>query len=276
MRYEKIDKKIIIYEPTDFNVLQILNSGQIFRYVIDGDSAVVCSIDKCAHLFTYSDRIEIESKDIDYFEEFFDLETNYGEIKKILKNDIFLAKAVDFGYGIRILKNDAYEMLVSFIISANNNIGRIKKSIEHLCSKFGKNMGEYYAFPTLKELKSATIQDYTDAGLGYRASQMYDTIQKLTEQSIEDLKNMTREDALAYLISLKGIGEKVANCIMLFGLGFNDVFPVDTWINKVYNTLTNTESKDRKKISRELSARYGEFSGIAQQYFFYYFRSGGS
>lgn len=272
MKIEKSYNKIIIENPQDFNVVQTLNCGQIFRFTIDGNTAYVYSKDKQCVINFDSEKIEINACDTDYFYHFFDLDRDYSTIKNTLKKDVFLRSAVDYGYGIRIINNDAYEMLVSFIISANNNIKRIKNSIEYLCSHFGKNMGKYYAFPTLDELKKATVEDFKKAGLGYRAEQMYETVQKLTVQNIEHLKTMSQNQQFEFLVSLKGIGEKVANCIMLFGLGIKDVFPVDTWINKVYNKLTNTITTDRKKITRELTARYGELSGFAQQYFFYYFR----
>lgn len=189
-----------------------------------------------------------------------------------MRKDEFLKSAVDYGSGIRIINNDAYEIIISFIISANNNIKRIKNSIEYLCSHYGKNMGMYYAFPTLEELKKVSIQDYRNAGLGYRAEQMFDTVQTLTDEDIESLKKKNKDEQFKFLLSLKGVGEKVANCIMLFGLGVKDVFPVDTWINKVYNNLTNTNTTDRKKITKELTDRYKDLSGFAQQYFFYYYR----
>ena len=263
---------MLIKGTEDFNVIQTLNCGQIFRYVIDGDTAVVYSKDKKALLSWTNDTIEITSKDIDYFYHFFDLSRDYSVIKSTLKNDEFLAPAVEYGYGIRILNNDAFEMIVSFIISANNNIKRIKNSIEYLCKKFGEKIDDYHAFPTLSALKKATISDYEDAGLGYRAEQMHDTIQRLTERDILYLQQADKDEKMKFLLSLKGVGEKVANCIMLFGLGVRDVFPVDTWINKVYNHLTGFENNDRKKITRELTARYKDLSGFAQQYFFYYFR----
>lgn len=263
---------LLIKGTEDFNVIQTLNCGQIFRYVIDGDTAVVYSKDKKALLSWTNDTIEITSKDIDYFYHFFDLSRDYSVIKSTLKNDEFLAPAVEYGYGIRILNNDAFEMIVSFIISANNNIKRIKNSIEYLCKKFGEKSDDYHAFPTLSALKKATISDYEDAGLGYRAEQMHDTIQRLTERDILYLQQADKDEKMKFLLSLKGVGEKVANCIMLFGLGVRDVFPVDTWINKVYNHLTDSENNDRKKITRELTARYKDLSGFAQQYFFYYFR----
>ena len=272
MKYTKTKNLITVFDTQDFNVIQTLNCGQIFRYSLDGETAIVYSKDKCAKLTTLKNKILIETKDTDYFENFFDLQRDYSKIKKQLKHDDFLRDAVEFGYGIRILNNDVYEMIISFIISANNNIGRIKKSIEFLCKQFGKNMGEYFAFPTLQELKRATVQDYISAGLGYRADQMFETVQKLSEQDINNLKQMDKTQQFNFLVSLKGIGEKVANCVLLFGLGVKDVFPVDTWINKVYNKLTNTTTQDRKKITKELTERYGNLSGFAQQYFFYYFR----
>ena len=272
MQYKIEKNKIIIEDLSQFNINHILDCGQIFRYEIKGNQATVCSLDKFAKVFTYADKVEILTEDAEYFVNFFDLKTDYNIIKKQLKKDKFLSSAVDYGCGIRILKNDFFEMIVSFIISANNNISRIKKSIQYLCETFGNNKGTYFAFPTLNELKNGTVLDFKNAGLGYRAEQLYETIQNLTNQQLETVKTKSREEQFNFLVSLKGIGEKVANCVMLFGLGQMDSFPVDTWINKVYNKLTNTTSTDRKKITKELTQRYGNLSGYAQQYFFYYFR----
>ena len=272
MKIKKEKDRLIILDTQDFDVVQTLNCGQIFRFVINGNEALVYSKDKCAKINWDKNKIEINTKDIDYFYNFFDLNTDYSKIKKTLKKDELLSSAIDYGAGIRIINNDAYEILISFIISANNNIKRIKNSIEYLCSHFGKNMGNYYAFPTLDELKKATIKDYKNAGLGYRAEQMYETVQKLEIKDFNRLIKMPKDEQYKFLLSLKGIGEKVANCIMLFGLGVKDVFPVDTWINKVYNNITNTKTTDRKKITKELTNKYKELSGYAQQYFFYYYR----
>ena len=266
------NNKIIIKDLSQFNIVQILECGQIFRFKIKDDCALVFSLDKFAKIKTYNNRVEIKTDDVEYFVNFFDLKTDYNQIKSMLKKDMFLSSAVDYGYGIRILKNNFFEMLVSFIISANNNISRIKKSIQFLCEKFGENKGKYFAFPTLQKLKKATVQDYKNAGLGYRAEQLHFTIQNLTQNQIDNICNLSTEEQYKFLVSLKGVGEKVANCVMLFGLGVINSFPVDTWINKVYNKLTNTISTDRKKITKELSLRYGNLSGYAQQYFFYYFR----
>lgn len=272
MKYIKEKNSIKILDLEDFNIVQILECGQIFRFVIDGNFAVVFSKDKKAEIETLEKEVIIKTKDVDYFENFFDLKTDYSKIKQVLQKDEFLSSAIDYGKGIRILNNDSYEIIISFIISANNNIGRIKKSIEYLCVHFGTNMGDYFAFPTLTQLKVATVQDFKNAGLGYRSEQMYETVKSLTENDLVNLKTLDKEEQFKFLISLKGIGEKVANCIMLFGLGVKDVFPVDTWINKVYNKLTNSTETNRAKITKELTTRYKNLSGYAQQYFFYYFR----
>lgn len=272
MKIEKQNNKITIINPQDFDIVQTLNCGQIFRYVIDGNSAVVFSQDKMVKISFEPNKIEIETPDTDYFYHFFDLGTDYGKIKKQLALDPLLSPAINFGGGIRIINNTCFEMLISFIISANNNIKRIKKSIEILCSRFGVNMGEYFAFPTMQALKTATVQDFIDAGLGYRAQQMYDTVQMLTPEYIAQIEAADNKTKMQLLTALKGVGEKVANCIMLFGLGVKNVFPVDVWINKVYNHIFNKHETDRGKITKELTCRYGELSGYAQQYFYYYYR----
>ncbi len=296
MKYIKINNKIIIEDLTQFNVEQILDCGQIFRYFIKGNVAEVISTNKYAKVITYDTRVEIESDDIEYFEHFFDLNRDYDAIKKSLENDEFLAPCIKYGYGIRILNQNLFEMIISFIVSANNNIKRIKNSLNALSHKFGdkksvclsndnikhlsdsplsryqSNKIEYYAFPTLEQLKCATVDDFAKAGLGYRAEYMYDTIQRLTQKDLDDFGNLSQDEKLKFLLSLKGVGEKVAHCILLFATHDTTRFPVDTWINKVYNDLTNTTSTNRKAISRELTNRYGSLSGYAQQYFFYYYR----
>jgi len=275
MKYKKINNKIIIEDLSQFNIKHILDCGQIFRYTIDENVAEVISTNKHAKIFTNDKHVEIQTDDIEYFENFFDLNNDYNKIKHELKSDKFLADAINYGYGIRILNQNLFEMIVSFIISANNNIKRIKNSLNLISEKFGTKMNNYFAFPTLHQLKQATIDDYKNFGLGYRAEYMYDTIQKLTQNDLDNFCNLTTEDRIKFLLSLKGVGEKVAHCILLFATHDTSLFPVDTWINKVYNDLTNTNSTNRKAISKELTNKYGNLSGYAQQYFFYYYRENG-
>lgn len=272
MKYKKLKGKIIIEDLTEFNINQILDCGQIFRYWINGNEAQVVSTDKFATIRTYKSYAEIITKDVDYFENFFDLKNDYNEIKNKLKADKFLTPYIEFGYGIRILHQDLFEMIVSFIISANNNIKRIKNSLNKLSEKFGKNMGEYFAFPTLNEFKKASVQDYINAGLGYRAEQLHTTIQKLTDADLIKFRLLNFDEQVKFLLSLKGVGKKVADCILLFAMGYTNQFPVDTWINKIYNKLYNTNCEDRAIISKILTEKYGDLSGYAQQYFYYYYR----
>lgn len=295
MKYSKSKNKITVHDLSQFNIEQILDCGQIFRYYIHNSNvAEVVSMDKYAIIFSYKDRVEIATEDVDYFINFFDLDRDYNIIKQSLEYDEFLSPCIDFGYGIRILNQNLFEMIVSFIISANNNIKRIKNSLNFISKKFGTkkkinlaldidinqsplcendDVSYYYAFPTLEQLKIATVQDYIEAGLGYRAEHMYETIQNLTSKKLEDFKLLNSKQQYEFLLSLKGVGEKVAHCILLFAMHQADVFPVDTWINKVYNDLTKSVVTNRKLISKELTDRYKELSGYAQQYFFYYYRS---
>lgn len=296
MKCIKSKDKIEIIGLEEFNINQIFDCGQIFRYQIIDNEAIVVSKNHFASIKTNNDNVQITTKDLEYFERFFDLQTNYTKIKETLKKDEVLRPCCDFGYGIRLLKQDLFEMIVSFIVSANNNIKRIKNSLNYLAKNFGdkiyldksfkqflledkvglvefeNNKYFYYAFPTLEQLKKASVEDFVKAGLGYRAEQMYKTIQYLSQEDIDNFVNLSVEEQYKFLLSLCGVGDKVANCIMLFTKSNMKSFPVDTWINKVYNHLTKTDTQDRKKIEKELTDRYGELSGYAQQYFFYFYR----
>ena len=187
---------------------------------------------------------------------------------KLEYSKIKLDKNLDKGnskvFNEKLLKSDVVENL-------SNEVGFVNIEDSPLC-EVKNGVIEYYAFPTLDQLKRATVKDYVEAGLGYRAEYMYDTIQKLTHQDLKDFEKLGSDEKLQFLLNLKGVGEKVAHCILLFACHDTTRFPVDTWINKVYNDLTNTNSTNRKLISKELTSRYGNLSGYAQQYFFYYYR----
>lgn len=272
MKYKKLKNIIEIDDLSEFNIKQILECGQIFRFNIKDNCGYVLSKDKRADFEKIDGKLIIRTDDVDYFEEFFDLRTDYSKIKIELYRHEFLREAVMFGGGIRILKNDLFEMIVSFIISANNNIKRIKNSIEQICENFGEKKQDYYAFPTLQQLKKATVEDFEKMGLGYRSNQLYSTLQTLTNDQIEQIKTMSANSVKTELIKLKGIGPKVANCIMLFGLSITNTFPVDTWINKVYNKVYKTNETNREKIELEMIEKLKNLAGYAQQYLFYYFR----
>ncbi len=270
----KIEKnKIIILSKNDFCPEHILECGQIFSYIKTNYGYNVFSGEKCAKIIENNGKITIETNELEYFVNFFDLNTNYSDIKlNLIKKHNFLTKAITFGSGIRILKQDIFETIISFIVSANNNIKRIKKILFGIREKYGKNMGEYHAFPTYAELKNASVEDFKHLGAGYRAEYLYKAVRQLENEDLNSWKNLSTEKLNQKLLSLMGVGQKVADCIMLFAFAKKDVFPVDTWIEKVYCTYFE-DCHDRKKIRQNLTNLFGSFSGYAQQYLFYSQRS---
>ena len=216
---------------------------------------------------------------------YFDLNRDYEKIKlELSKIDDNLKTSIKYGNGIRILNQDLWETIISFIISANNNIPRIKGIINRISQKYGKeivyNNKSYYTFPTPEELSKASVEDLRNVGLGFRDIRVYKTTQKIynKEFDLEKLQqekdtNIIREK----LLTLDGVGPKVADCIILFStLKRFDVFPIDVWVRRVMNELyiknadeTKVNKKDIEQLARE---KYGNLAGIAQQYLFFWKR----
>ena len=280
MEYKITNDKIIIKNCCDFNIKHILECGQVFRYKLIGDDYVVYSKDKCATVKQLNQQncIEIITKDVEYFENYFDLKNDYSLIKKHLVNNTnnsdIMQKVTDFGNGIRILKQDSFEMIISFVISQNNNIKRIQASVEKLSKSFGTNMGDYFAFPTPKQLLCATEEYYKSFGLGYRSKYLVEVVKAFQNFDYDNFAKLSITEQIQILTSVKGIGPKVADCILLFGFYQMKVFPVDTWIEKVFNQHFNIENLvlNRNQIREKLVELFGEYSGYAQQYLFYYQR----
>ena len=269
MKYIVKQDKIIVYSKEEFCPEHILECGQIFSYEKINDNYVVYSADKMAKIFEKQDCYEILTNQPEHFVDFFDLDSDYLNIKKELKNKHdFMQNVVDYGYGIRILKQDLFETIISFIVSANNNIKRIKKILFNIREKFGDKKDGYYAFPTAKQLAKATEEDFKNMGAGYRAKYLVETTKALQNIDLNQLRDLSTQDLNKWLLSLMGIGQKVADCIMLFGFSKQDVFPVDTWVEKVYCTYFK-EEHNRVKIRKELVNTFGNLSGYAQQYLFY-------
>ena len=215
---------------------------------------------------------------------YFDLNRNYSEIKeKLSKIDENVNLSIQYGEGIRILNQDLWETIISFIISANNNIPRIKGIIERLSQKYGKeikwNGEKYYTFPTPEELKKAEVQHFRELGTGFRDIRLYETTRMVLENKVvlKDLYNVDTLKAREELLTLSGVGPKVADCILLFSdLKRFDVFPIDVWVRRVMNELyiknpdeTKVNKKDIARIAKE---KFGDLEGLAQQYLFYWKR----
>lgn len=276
MKYVVNKDNIEVFDANTFEPESILTSGQLFRFgVLDNGTWWVNSgSDRAEIVKIDSNHYKILTSNPNFFVNYFDFLTNYDMILERLGKFEMLRPALDYGKGVRLLRQPLLEVIINFIISANNNIPRIRKSVTGLCEKFGSKTDWGYAFPTIEQLSQATEQDFTQLGCGYRAPYLVDTIKKLKDGNmLSSLKNAeSTEQARQILLSLKGIGPKVADCILLFGLNRYDVFPVDTWINKVYTDEFEGKETNRKKISQWFVDKFGADSGYCQQYLFYYKR----
>jgi len=273
MKYIEFDDYIEVTELDDFDIKQTLECGQVFRFKVQDFGYTVYSLNHKADIYCQNNTIKIFTKDKKYFINYFDFSRNYARIKSSLSENPMLKQAIKFGSGIRILNSDPLEMIISFIISQNNNIPRIKAIIEKICEGYGENMGDYYAFPTLDRLKTIPLDFFTNIKCGYRDKYLFETIAKLGDElNIDALYSMSTLDARKELMKLKGIGKKVAECILLFGYHKTDVFPTDTWVVQAYNKIYGTNEKDAIKISNHFVGLFGELSGFAQQYLYYQMR----
>ncbi len=267
----------------NFNLEQTLECGQCFNFerLYDG-SYVVIAYGKALHVKQIKNEltfINAKEEDIEkIWIPYFDLDNDYGIIKKsIIKADNNLKPIIDEYYGIHILKQDFIETLISFIISQNKNITNIKQIVRRICEKYGNKAGiiegkQYFSFPSLKVLKGISEQDFRDLRVGFRAPYLKDAVDKLASKEIVEkkLSNMSYDEAKEKLISIKGVGDKVANCVLLFGLGFTNAFPVDVWIKRIMEDLYFHEDTNKDIIEAFGKEKFGNYGGFAQQYLFIY------
>lgn len=284
----------VLKNPDSFNLEHIFECGQCFRWNKQEDNTYLGVAEK------YVIRLEKKNKDIifkgnktknskfknleEFVEYYFDLNTDYSKYKeKLSKVDNYLDESIKFGEGIRILKQDVWECIISFIISANNNIPRIKKIIERIALNYGEKIefegNTYYTFPTPEELSKASVEDLRNLGTGFRDKRIYNTTQIIlnNEKYIENLKQMkTTKQMKEKLLKLDGVGPKVADCILLFSLQRFDAFPIDVWVRRVMNDLyihNEDENKVNKKMIQKLAEeKFLGIPGMAQQYLFYWKR----
>ena len=214
---------------------------------------------------------------------YFDLQTSYSACNEtISRDDNVAAKAVEAGRGIRLLRQELFETVISFIISANNNIPRIKKCIARLCALCGEKLGtrcgkDYYAFPESESILAFSPDEIQElAGVGYRAPFIRQTASLFAEgtYSLKKLLDCGSPESLnKALLALPGVGEKVAGCVTLFAGLDRGAFPVDVWVERMCRELYGLDGLTRTALEKEMKSRFGENSGLAQQYLFYYIRS---
>lgn len=271
MKYEKQENGIFIIGKEDFIPKHILECGQIFRYEKDDEgNYVVYSKDMQAEIIERANGFFIKTDNVAYFEEFFNLKVDYADIKKqIVLKEPSLSSAIENARGLRILKGDLFEVLVSFIISANNNIKRIQLIINRLCEKLGEKRDGYFTFPTPQEFEKADESFFKSIGAGYRSGYLAEVKTAFDLLNKEDLSAMSDIELRNRLMKIKGVGPKVADCILLFAFNRKKIFPVDVWMERVYYENWGSEKISREKISKCLTERFQDLSGYIQQYMFY-------
>lgn len=282
-------EQYILENCNAFDMKHIFECGQCFRWNKQEDDSYIGVIkDRVIKVKKENDKFVFssnKSKELEIIvQKYFDLDRDYEKIKNTLSNiDENMKKSVEYGSGIRILNQDIWECIISFIISANNNIPRIKKIIENLSKEYGKKINfenkEYYLFPSPNELSKASVEDLRKLGLGFRDKRVYNTTKMIlnNEFNIDVLKNEKNTEVIREaLLKLDGVGEKVADCILLFAFNRFDVFPVDVWVRRVMNELyihLDDENKVNKKEIRKLAKeKFCGIEGLAQQYLFYWKR----
>lgn len=284
------EQKYIIKNCNTFELKDIFECGQCFRFNKQEDESYTGVVgNNVINVKKVDNEVHIKSVGQDNLEElvvnYFDLNRNYEQIKdKLSKIDENMQKSISYGKGIRILNQDLWETIISFIISANNNIPRIKGIIDRMSERYGKKIifegKEYYTFPTIDELSKASVEDLRALGLGFRDVRVYETtkIIKNKEIDLEQLKNEKDFNKVRNtLLTLPGVGPKVADCILLFStLKRWEAFPIDVWVRRVMNELyiknpdeTKVKKEEIEKIAYE---KFGNLAGIAQQYLFYWKR----
>ncbi len=269
-------KKIL---KNDINLKATLLSGQAFRIkeefdnsftVILNDRIVNIKEENEYLILNSNDEINLEEKVIEYL----DLNRDYNKINnQVLRKNPNIKNIVEYSKGYKILNQPDFEMLISYIISQNNSVKNISSSIEKLSRKYGKkilfNNKEYYLFPTFDELKDITDESLKECKVGFRSKYIINALNEIKKDSnyLNEINNLSSEEAMNKLMDVKGIGMKVASCILLFGYGKLDTFPIDTWVKKLFN------EENQSIIKKEAVKKYGEYSGLIIQYMFHYSRN---
>lgn len=289
-RYTIEGDNVVVSELTDFDLEQTLECGQAFHFdKLDEQDYIVVAKRKMLHISQKGEKnnVELTFHNTTYEEfdtvwrDYFDLDRDYASIKKeLLAKDDKLKEAITTKWGVRIMNQEFFEMLMSFIISQNKQIPHIKQLVFRISECYGTVAGEYnkkvyYNFPTVAELSKVQVEDYINMKTGFRAPYLYDAVRLCLSGEIDEnnLVCLGDEEVMKELMKIKGVGAKVANCVMLFSLSRRSSFPVDVWIKKIMEKLYFGEEISKEKIMEFAKERFGNLGGYAQQYLFYYARS---
>lgn len=276
--------KEIKIEVNYFNLKYTLECGQCFRWKKVDEYYIGIIKDRVVKIRQEENYLYILSNKEENLEEavkeYFELDKDYELIeRRIAKVDEYVKKAVSNTSGLRHLNQDLFETIISYIISANNNIPRISKSVNEISKRYGKKIvfdnEEYYLFPTPEELKNVSMEEYRECGVGFRDKYIFNTVKEINDGNLnlDEIKELSTELLREKLLSLMGIGPKVADCILLFSCGRQEVFPIDVWVERVMKKLYFKEANvSKKEILKYSDENFGSDAGIIQQHLFYNIR----
>ncbi|MBQ8896977.1 MAG: DNA-3-methyladenine glycosylase 2 family protein [Clostridia bacterium] len=268
---EVFENKTVLTGDSAFSPEQTFLCGQCFRFDPDGEGfsgiaggKFIRAEEKEGVTTLFCPAEDFES----FWKGYFDLDRDYSAVRPLIAGDPFLCEAEKFGRGIRLLRQEPWEALCSFIISQCNNIPRIKGIVSRLCQMYGAEVEGGYAFPGAETLSGLEVSDLAPLRAGYRADYIINAARAVAsgELDLQAVAGLPTDAARRELMALRGIGKKVADCVLLFGLGKTDAFPVDVWIKKVLNTVYPG--------GLDVSV-YGDMAGLVQQYVFFYARENG-
>lgn len=283
MEYNIIEEKdkIILKDMESFNPKHIFECGQAFRWGVEEDgSYTTIAFGKVLNVKKDDKDIILSGTNREDFDNiwygYFDLGRDYEEIKRVLSKDPILAEATKFGDGIRILNQDPFEMVISFITSANNQIPRIKKSIELMSVHYGEKIQDgYYSFPSAERLAQVSPEELKEISkVGFRAERIIATSKIIArgELNLNSIYELSRNEGKEVLMTLPGVGPKVSDCILLFAFDKDEAFPVDVWVKRVMEYFYLKKETNVKDIGNHGAQIFGSLAGYAQQYLFYYAR----
>ncbi|MCP4256226.1 MAG: DNA-3-methyladenine glycosylase 2 family protein [Planctomycetes bacterium] len=260
----------------DFNLEYTLDCGQMFRINRGNDWYYVNAQDKFFKIKQVGNTIEFHGVDKEFIIHFFSLNENLSKILKKINKDIYIKKSIDKYRGLRIIKQDSWECLISFICSSASNIPRIKSKLKAISEGFGKKVSLdgvcNYAFPTPGNINN--YKKILNAKTGFRAKYIYEANNSVNIKNLNSLRILPYKSAKSELKKINGVGDKVADCVLLFSLGFNQAFPVDTWIKKTMQLLYFDNTTVSNEKIREFGLEYfGDYAGYAQQYLFMFSRN---
>ncbi len=271
-------KMIKLYNIDHFDLEQTFLCGQAFRWDKD-ETGVFYGVvgNNAAKIYHYDEKtiyIESSNPDLVYWSNYLNFSCDYNTVESALSGDKILAPCIKSGHGIRILRQDLWETIVSFIISANNNIPRIKKIINRLCELFGEKIefdGKvFYGFPTPEALAALELSDLAPVRAGFRDKYILDAAKKVAsgEVNLIEVAKLGNKEAKTELMKIKGVGTKVADCVLLFSLGRHNVFPLDVWTKRIIHEIYGI---DEKEVPDFVQKQFGNNAGIAQQYLYYHY-----